>query len=206
MRDYVAWHDAYDDPTSSLAARLAIVRRRLAEALDRCPPGPIRVVSMCAGQGHDVLGVLPDHPRRDDVRARLVELEERNASVARRRAAGLAVEVVTGDAGRLDAYLGAVPADVVLAAGIFGNVPDDDVRRTVLHLPMLCAPGATVLWTRRRDRDDLTGAIEGWFREAGFERRHLDVDERHPFSVGTEVLVGPPAALDPSLVLFRFTS
>jgi hypothetical protein len=30
---------------------------------------------MCAGQGHDVLGALPDHPRRGDVTARLVELD-----------------------------------------------------------------------------------------------------------------------------------
>jgi hypothetical protein len=33
------------------------------------------VISLCAGQGRDLLGVLADHPRREDVRARLVELD-----------------------------------------------------------------------------------------------------------------------------------
>jgi hypothetical protein len=28
LRDYVAWHDAYDDPSSSLSARLRQVQRR----------------------------------------------------------------------------------------------------------------------------------------------------------------------------------
>ncbi|GHD35622.1 hypothetical protein GCM10010335_31060 [Streptomyces galbus] len=32
---------------------------------------------MCAGQGRDLIGVLAGHPRRDDVRARLVELDEK---------------------------------------------------------------------------------------------------------------------------------
>jgi hypothetical protein len=205
VRDYVAWHDAYDDPTSNLSARLAVVQRRLEDALDRCPPGPVRLVSMCAGQGHDVLGVLPGHPRRADVTARLVELDEHNAAVARERAPGL-VEVVTADAARLDAYVGTVPADVVLAVGIFGNIPEDEVRHTIRHLPMLCAPGATVLWTRRRDTGDLTSTILGWFADAGFGHRHLDVSDEHPFSVDTEVLVGPPAELDPSRTLFRFVS
>ena len=51
-------------------------------ALDGAPPGELRVVSMCAGQGRDVIGVLSQHPRRSDVRARLVERDERNVAVA----------------------------------------------------------------------------------------------------------------------------
>ena len=53
------------------------------------------------GQGRDLLGVLADHPRRDDVRARLVELDVRNTALAeeRSRAARLThVDVVTADA------------------------------------------------------------------------------------------------------------
>jgi len=42
------WHEAYERPESSLTQRLTVVRRRIGEALDRCPPGPIPVVSMCA--------------------------------------------------------------------------------------------------------------------------------------------------------------
>lgn len=86
--------------------------------LDRAPAGDVRLVSLCAGQGRDVIGALTGHPRRDEVRARLVELDERNVALARRAAqtAGLAgVEVLQGDAGVTDACAGAVPARIVVA-------------------------------------------------------------------------------------------
>ena len=182
-----------------------MVQQRLGEALDACAPGPIRLVSLCAGQGHDVLGVLPEHPRRDDVTARLVELDPDNAADARARAAGLpGVEVVTGDAADLGRYVGAVPADVVLVCGIFGNISDDDIRHAIEHLSMLCAPGATVLWTRRRHPPEVMPAIRSWFAGAGFEPLHLDVEDDHPFAVGTERFVGEPTALDPTVSLFTF--
>jgi hypothetical protein len=85
-RDWLDWHDLYDVADSSPARRLRVVRRRVAEALDAVPAGPVTVVSMCAGQGRDLLGVLVEHPRRGDVRALLVELDPRNAAVAERTA------------------------------------------------------------------------------------------------------------------------
>ena len=48
-RDWARWHDAYEDPDSPLSIRLALVRRHLSDALTGAPPGPIRVVSLCAG-------------------------------------------------------------------------------------------------------------------------------------------------------------
>ena len=39
-----------------------------------------------------------------------------------------------------------LPADVLLC-GIFGNVSDRDIRRTVRAAPALCRAGATVIWT-----------------------------------------------------------
>jgi hypothetical protein len=87
VKDWVAWHEAYDDPSSALSVRLRWVRSHLSDAIDRAPAAPIRLVSLCAGQGNDVIGVLPDHPRRDDVHAVLVEADARNAGLARRAAA-----------------------------------------------------------------------------------------------------------------------
>jgi len=83
VKDWVAWHAAYDDPSSPLSARLRCVRSHLSEAIDRVPSGQVSLVSLCAGQGHDVIGVLPHHPRRGDVRAVLVEADPRNAGLAR---------------------------------------------------------------------------------------------------------------------------
>ncbi len=206
-RDWWAWHLPYDDPASPLARRLAFVQRRIRDALDAARPGPVRVVSLCAGQGRDVLGVLADHPRRGDVSARLVELDSRNVAAAREALAALdlsEVRVVERDAGRADAYAGAIPADLVLACGIFGNVTDDDIRRTVAALPAFCAPGATVIWTRHRLPPDLTGPIRGWLADQQFEEVGFDVVDDQPLSVGTHRYRGGAAVLPDGVQLFRF--
>jgi hypothetical protein len=81
-RDWLEWHGNYDRPDSSLHRRLLVVQNQIRQALDRCAPGPIRVVSLCAGQGRDLLPVLAAHPRGAQTTARLVELDERIARVA----------------------------------------------------------------------------------------------------------------------------
>lgn len=170
-RDWQQWHDAYDDPASPLATRLALVQAHVSIALALAPPGPIRLVSLCAGQARDVLGVLPGHPRRDDVTAVLVEFDPHNAAMAAERAAAgdlRRVEVRLGDAGLVANYADALPADVLLLCGIFGNISDADVHRTVAASASMCAPGGTVLWTRHRREPDLTPAVRSWFEQAGF--------------------------------------
>ena len=170
-RDWAVWHEAYDNPDTPLAQRLLAVRARIAEALDQSAPGPLRAISICAGQGRDLIGVLREHPRRRDVTARLVELDPRNAAAARQRAAaaGLTqVEVVTGDAAQTGVYAGLVPANLVLACGVFGNITDEDVARTIRCCTGLCAPGGTVVWTRGRREPDLVPQICDWFAAEGF--------------------------------------
>lgn len=207
-KDWVAWHEPYDEPGSRLRQRLALVQGHIRVALDTLPPGPIRVVSMCAGQGRDLLGVLADHPRQDDVVARLVEMDATNADQARLTVAALglaSIEVVEGDASSTTVYAGAIPADLVLACGVFGNVSDDDIRITVEELPGLCMPGAIVVWTRYPRDAELLPTIDGWFREAGFEPVALDVGEdgRH-FGVGVHRLTAPARPYRPDVRLFTF--
>ena len=55
-----------------------LVPGHLRAELGHAPAVNIRLISLCAGRGRDVIGVLARHPHRDDVRARLVELDERN--------------------------------------------------------------------------------------------------------------------------------
>lgn len=172
--DWHEWHDAYDSPDSYLGRRLALVQERIRHALDTAPPGPLTAVSVCAGQGRDLIGVLAGHPRRHDVRARLVELDERNVEVAAQaaRAARLSgVEVVAGDASLTDQYAGLVPADLVLVCGVLGNITDADVERTLDHCTRLCRTGGTVVWTRNRKAPDLVPQVCAWLEERGFERR-----------------------------------
>jgi hypothetical protein len=205
MSEWVRWHDGYADG-SPLAQRLGVVQELIRTALDGCPPGPIRVISMCAGDGRDILGVLPGHPRQADVRARLVELDPELARRAHEHAAEVspAIEVVTGDASRTSSYVGAVPAEVVLACGIFGNVTDNDIHNTVAHLPELCAPGATVIWTRGTFAPDLTPTIRVWFMDAGFSELDFVAIPHTWVGVGANLLASPPRPLDPDLQLFTF--
>lgn len=207
LADWLAWHDPYDEPGSPLSRRLRLVQDHISAWLLASEGRPVRVVSACAGQGRDLLEVLARAPDASAVTARLVELDPRNVEIARRaaRAAGLdGVEVVCGDAGVIDAYLGAVPADLVLMCGVFGNVGDDDVRRTVGLLPQLCAAGATVIWTRSRRAPDLTPDIRRWFGEAGFEEQAFDAPSDALFSVGVHRLVAEPVRPEPGQVMFRF--
>jgi len=164
---------------------------------------------MCAGQGRDVFGVVPDHPRRDDVTAALVELDPRNIEVARATAAetGLSrVDVLEGDAAVSDIYAPFVPADIVLACGIFGNISDEDLERTVRNLSMLCRTGASVIWTRHRNEPDMTPRIRGWFRESGFEELSFDaIDNETKSGIGTVRLIADPAPFQPGFRFFTFT-
>lgn len=199
--DWVEWHRRYDDPSSYLSQRLEFVQGHLRVALDGAPAGTIRLISVCAGQGRDVVGVLAGHPRTPDVRAFLVERDPRLVEAARQSAArsGLdQVEVVCGDAGIIASYAGAIPAHVVLVCGVFGNITDADVANTVATLPALCEPGAIVIWTRHRHSPDLTPAIRAWFEEAGFEEIAFDGPLELSVGVGAHRLVGEPRPIDAS--------
>lgn len=204
--DWKSWHDDYDDPASALARRLRVVQHHLRAALDEGPPGPVKVVSMCAGQGRDLLEVLDSHPRRVDVTARLVELDPRNVEFARALARDLpGIEVCQGDAALTDNYAGAVPARIALLCGVFGNTSDGDIEQTVAATTQLCAEGGTVIWTRHREEPDLFPTICGWFEQHGFERV-WESDPDAGFGVGVHRLATRSQPLQAGRRLFSFQS
>lgn len=205
MSEWVGWHEGYA-PGQPLALRLGVVQGLIRSALDSRPPGPIRVVSMCAGDGRDLLGVLPGHPRRRDLHARLVELDPDLAARGAARAESLSstIDVVNADASLTSAYTGAVPADMVLVCGVFGNISDDDINRTVAALPSLCAPGATVIWTRGTFAPDLTPAIRSWFEAGGFTELSFVSVPGTTVGVGANLLTSAPPPFDPNVRLFTF--
>jgi hypothetical protein len=207
FRDYVAWHDDYDRPGSAMHLRLLVVEDLIAHALDQAPPGPIRVISMCAGQGRDLVTVARRHRRGADLVGRHVVIDSQNVATARAAiTAGdlSALDVSQADAGWSDAYVGSAPADVVLACGIFGNVTDDDVKHTIEFLPAICAPGGWVIWTRGPRGDDILTRIEGWFHDAGFEPTALVVGQGGLFGVGAARFIGRARELRAGVRLFEF--
>jgi len=204
-RDWIDWHTAYADPESSLSQRLRTVQEQIRAALDAAPAGPIPVVSMCAGEGRDLLGVLADHPRAADVAARLVELDPTLAERARQTAATLpaTIEVATADAGFTDAYAGAVPAQLALFCGVFGNISDPDIAATVAAAREFVRPGGVVVWTRHREEPDLVPRILEWFAEAGFEPLFVSPKDAG-FGVGAHRYIGPARPLGTGRRLFTF--
>jgi hypothetical protein len=137
------------------------------------------------------------------VHGRLVELDPDLAERAREHAPAT-VDVVIGDAGITDVYVGATPADLVLVCGVFGNVSDGDVFNTVQMLPLLCAPEATVIWTRHRRPPDLTPALLEEFDRNGFEAVSVMQGEATLFGVGVHRFRGLPQPFRPHLRMFSF--
>lgn len=216
-RDWHAWHREYDDPESSLARRLTVVRGELCRALEWLDAAGVtepRLLSLCAGDGRDVLPVLAsDH---HNVGATLVERDEELSSRARAEAArcGLdRVEVRTKDAGNTDSLADAGPADVLVACGVFGNVTDEDMVATVQALPTLLARDAVVVWTRGdRAHPEDPAAVPGdpaehvrqTFLASGFEEVGFVRPDDAGHRVGVHRLVGDPLPFQPGRQLFSF--
>jgi len=211
-RDWHAWHEEYADPGSELSRRLEVVRARLRAVLADAT-GPVRLVSMCSGDGRDTLPVLAETGAHVD--AVLVELDPALAEAARATARDLGlhrVEVRTADAGTTSSYDGAVPADVLLACGVFGNVVDDDIATTVAALPSLLAPGGHVIWTRgsRVPQDPTTFAgdpselTRTLFGDAGFEEVAFVRPDDAGFRVGVHRWPREGTPYRPGVRLFRF--
>src|SRR5439155_3062726 len=76
--DWVQWQQLYENPEQVVAQRLVIVQRLIREFLAARAGDKVSVVSVCAGQGRDILGVLADHPDR----GYLVELNPTNTAQA----------------------------------------------------------------------------------------------------------------------------
>lgn len=206
--DWWEWHEAYDIPGSRLQVRTEIVHRRIRDCLDWSAPGLIRILSPCAGQGRELLPVIAGHPRRSDVRARLVELDPRNVAGACDAVSGLRldwnVEIVCSDSSVTDAYVGAVPADLVVLCGVFGWIDDEDARNTIRLLPELCAAGATVVWTLQPAQLDRTAPIRGWFGETGFREHSFESAGIDAAWVGVSRFAGSPRPLTRGVRLFTF--
>lgn len=208
--DWVQWHAPYADPDSSLSRRRRVVQGHVERWLDELPTSglPARVVSACAGDGRDLLEVLAARPHQQ-VTALLVELDAQLAADASSFATDRRldrVEVRSEDAGSSTAYRGHVPAGLVLLCGVFGNVSDDDVRRTVDALPLLCAPGATVVWTRGRRDGSLEAAqhVRDAFGAAGHDEVAFTAPDDQTFTVGAHRYDGGPAAFQTGRQLFTF--
>ncbi len=205
--DWVAWHDPYADPGSPLSRRLEAVQRHIGTWLDETAPRDVRVLSVCAGDGRDLLGVLGARGDTGRVAATLVEIVPELADRARARAAAAGhtdIDVRCADAGTLESYAGCPPADLVLLCGVLGNIGDRDVGAVIAQLPGFCAADARVIWTRSRRRPDLTPTIREWFSDSGFRELAFDAPDDVLTSVGVHQLARAPEPATRNTRLFTF--
>ena len=209
LRDYEAWLDRYDDPNSALSWRLATVRDAIDDALEAAQ-GPVRLLSACAGDGRDVIGVLARRADAGRVSVALLELHPAIAERARHAAAAASlgdVQVRTVDAGHSDAYLDLAPAHLVLLVGVFGNIDQADLHRTIAASPQLCLPGGRLIWTRGRGGTltDCNDDVRARFTAARFtELDYCTSDLGSRPAVGVVRYDGPPVALQPAQRWFTF--
>ncbi|MEH2328347.1 class I SAM-dependent methyltransferase family protein [Nostoc sp.] len=199
-KDWFEWHDLYNSEPR-LQQRLQIVREYISHSLDGSLPGIIRVVSVCAGDGRDLLGTLSKHSRAKDVYARLVEqdpkLVERGKLAI--ESAGLAkqIEFVNDDATNSSNYVGAVPADIVIVCGIFGNLADEaELNRLLRNLSLLTKKGSLIIWTRGDTKGIRhSDTVRKLLCEAEFEEVSFKLTPTGDMGVGLYRYLGESSAL-----------
>lgn len=208
--DWIKWHTAYDS-SPALASRLNLVRANIAAALAAQPAGPVQLLSLCAGDGRDVIGALAAHPRAPDVQAHLVEINPELAAQAQAAAEHFQLQTLVhvhcADASLSDTYSGLAAADIVLAAGVFGNLRPDSVASLIAHLPCLARRGATVIWTRLAgDAYHLRQMehVRACLAACGFAEQMLAHTEPDSFVVGVNVFTGETLELQPGAQWFEF--
>jgi hypothetical protein len=99
-----------------------------------------------------------------------------------------------------------------MACGVFGNITDEDMARTVTTLPSLLAPGGAVVWTRgcRVPEDpsewegDPAEQVRSRFAAGGFEEVDFVHPEERSFRVGVHRWPGPATPYRPGLRMFEF--
>jgi len=194
---------------SGYRQRLAAVERHLREAIDRAASGKLRILSICAGDGRDVLGAVATHPRRSDVFAWLLEADYYSveSGIEQARLAGLkdSVRFLHADATVFASYLDIAPADILLLCGVWGHVPPDERQAVVNACRALARPEGAVIWTRGVKRGMWRFAeICDYFEPSDWELTRSTVTPDARWAIATHQLVASAAELPTAGRIFNF--
>ncbi|MGM3307139.1 class I SAM-dependent methyltransferase family protein [Anabaena sp. WFMT] len=210
LKDWLEWHDLYNTEPK-LQQRLKIVQEYISYSLDNSPTGDIRIVSLCAGDGRDLLGTLAKHPRAKDVYAKLIEINpqlvERGRATIESLGLTKQIEFINGDATAADNYVGAVPADIVIVCGIFGNLADEnELNRLLGNLSFISKKGAFVLWTRGHfNCIAYSETVRKYFRDFGFAEVNFKLTATGDMGVGIHRYLGENLPTPKEEKLFVFS-
>lgn len=189
--------------------RLLAVQDHLAAALNAAPAGPVNLISICAGDGRDVIGVLQSHSRRGDVTSWLVEQDGQSVADGFEHAAraGLqnSIHFVHGDATVYETYADIAPANVVLLCGVWGHVPISERPDLVRALAAVCRPTGSVVWTRGVSKGiRRLHEIQAQFAKPAWEQVRVSVVGNGHWAIATQRFNGPPAELPRRGQIFHF--
>lgn len=210
--NWVNWHERYEF-SLPLRERLNEVRGQIDLALSEVATDPVQVLSLCAGDGRDLIGSLAAYKQKKTVHANLIELDPE--LVAKGQAAierlCLADQLTfhCADATQSATYRDIPPADVIILSGVFGNLKENDVQQLIVSLQSLCHRGALVVWTRNLgefdDGEKATQMIRESFRAADFREKVLVRTPCGVFVIGTYIFQGEHRPLPADTTLFEFT-
>ena len=210
IRDWSSWHDEYEKEGSELHLRKSCVQKNIAEIVDQSQPGPVTIVSICGGQCREVIGALENHPRRADIRGRLVELDPENAAFASAWAKQVGLdnlEIFHGDASLTNSYKDLPPVDIVVISGVFGHIDDADRKRLIGFVRQLVRDDGFVVWTSHSLGGGKAEEVRQHFRNFNFiEDNHAVLPGQFGFTVTRSRYTGEPVAFEPDATLFSFGS
>ena len=194
--DWLEWYKGYDT-SPDRRARLRFVQTYIHNALNAYSKEPINIISLCAGDGRDLIPVLNTHPRRAHVRGTLVEMNPtlvtRGRSAIEAAALLDQLSYLEADATLSSTYEHIAPADMVIVAGIFGNLLASQVPLLIQNLPALCNSDAFVIWTRHRRYNngmEQIPIISKLLQDNQFEPIRFDTTSDTGYSVGMNRYVG----------------
>ncbi|WP_052128815.1 class I SAM-dependent methyltransferase family protein [Neosynechococcus sphagnicola] len=207
--DWYQWHHKYQR-SPELQARLGFVKDQIVAFINQSPPGTIRILSICAGDGRDLIGSLIEHPRLKDVQAYLIELDE-NLVVAGRQVVeeenlSQQIQFIQGDATLRKTYQEIAPANLVLICGVFAHVPE--ASDLIRNLPYFCEFQGWVIWTRfcgDQENIEKVDKIHRLFEEINFENISAIITPNGRFTVATHHYLGQPSPLPDRQKLFELS-
>jgi Methyltransferase domain len=208
--DWDNWHKLYET-SEDFRTRLRMVCQQISAVLDRCPDGPIRIISICAGDGRDVLEAVSEHHRCGDVQAFLLDNHaaslERGQRSAEKASMSENLHFMNADASLASSFTGLGHADLVLISGVLGHLDHADVPRLITKLPMLVKKGGSVIWTRHlklHDGGKQIPSIRKMFLKSHFQETFFGCASPEGFVVVCDRFCGNQTPLDGGQRLFDF--
>lgn len=210
--DWNQWLDRYET-NQPLRERLTFVVSHIAKAILDCHEDPVPVLSVCAGDGRDLVVALSSMESKRMVRADLIESNPDVVSKGRNLVAehGLSqsVKFRCADATKRRTYQYLTPAKVVIVSGVFGNLRDIDAARLIRLLHSLCQPDSLVIWTRNLvefdDGGSATDKIREILRASDYEETRFERTQSGVFAIATHRYRGQTKPLPTDEILFDFS-